>query len=197
MKLTVQNAEIQTATVEVKTLTISGKQVTLAVFRQLQEQAWLDNAATPHGPAWGTVNYHPDKCADGPTHQHVVWQDGTDLRRCRLLRYPWDGQQFYEELVSDRAVETAFCRASHRWGNLAWIQFQKDVDGELVPTFIVDGIQCDALEPPGSHACQADPQKEFEEAWADLRTAVAAEKARRDRWRAAYESAGPQLFIAV
>jgi hypothetical protein len=36
--LTVHNAEIRTAAVEVNTLTISGKQVTLAVFRQLQEE---------------------------------------------------------------------------------------------------------------------------------------------------------------
>lgn len=37
-QLTVHNATITTAAVEVKTLTISGKQVTLAVFRQLREE---------------------------------------------------------------------------------------------------------------------------------------------------------------
>ncbi len=79
--LTVHNAEIRTAIVEVKTLTISGKQVTLAVFRQLVSEPLTDADHRPLGPMWGTVNYHPDKCADAPEHHHVVWQRGSDLRR--------------------------------------------------------------------------------------------------------------------
>ena len=37
--LTTHNAEIKTATVEIRSLTVSGKQVTLAVFRQLREES--------------------------------------------------------------------------------------------------------------------------------------------------------------
>jgi hypothetical protein len=85
-KLTVENAQIKTASVEVKTLTISGKQVTLAVFRQLPERsviAWNREHPTGlRGKAWGRVNYHPDKCADDKAdHIHVVWQDETVLYR--------------------------------------------------------------------------------------------------------------------
>lgn len=39
-KLTVENAQIKTASVEVKTLTISGKQVTLVVFRQTPHEEY-------------------------------------------------------------------------------------------------------------------------------------------------------------
>ena len=38
MIIDVQQAEIKTASVEIKSLTVSGKQLTLAVFRQLQEK---------------------------------------------------------------------------------------------------------------------------------------------------------------
>lgn len=86
--LTVQNAEIKTAAVEVKTLTISGKQVTLAVFRQLREETLLHvRDATLAGTPWGTVNYHPGRDCDGVgQHLHVVWQCGTELRRSTIRK---------------------------------------------------------------------------------------------------------------
>ncbi|MEU5958743.1 hypothetical protein [Streptomyces sp. NPDC047525] len=80
-QLTAQNATITTASVEVKTLTIKGKQVTLAVFRQLKEEPLIAEDGTLLGGPWGIVNYHPDKCADAPEHLHVVWQKGDELRR--------------------------------------------------------------------------------------------------------------------
>jgi hypothetical protein len=80
--LTVHTAEITTAAVEIKTLTIRGKQVTLAVFRQLQHRELIATDGTLNGVPWGTVNYHPDKrCADRDLHWHIVWQDGNDLYR--------------------------------------------------------------------------------------------------------------------
>lgn len=83
-KLTVQNAEIKTAAVEVRTLTLSGKQVTLSVFKQIEQGDLIQADGTLAGQAWGRVNYHPDKCADASVHHHVVWQEGTELRRCAL-----------------------------------------------------------------------------------------------------------------
>jgi hypothetical protein len=82
--LTVLNAEIKTAAVEIRTLTVGGKQVTLAVFRQLHEEKLVNRDGTLNGTPWGIVNYHPDKCgdlADYAPHIHVVWQRGTDLLR--------------------------------------------------------------------------------------------------------------------
>jgi hypothetical protein len=84
-QLTTQNATITTAAVEVKTLTISGKQVTLAVFRQLKEEPLLATDGTLNGVPWGAVNYHPEKCAESHfSHWHIVWQHGTELRRARV-----------------------------------------------------------------------------------------------------------------
>ncbi|MFB6550156.1 hypothetical protein [Streptomyces sp. NPDC056405] len=80
-QLTPQNATITTATIQVQALTIGKKQVTLAVFRQLQEAALISDNGTLIGEPWGIVNYHPDKCADAPAHLHVVWQHGDVLQR--------------------------------------------------------------------------------------------------------------------
>ncbi|MGI8519132.1 MAG: hypothetical protein ACR2MC_00740 [Actinomycetota bacterium] len=97
MRINVSEATIKTATVEIKSLSISGKQVTLAVFRQLVEEPVLayDDAqqATVKGPIWGTVNYHPDpSCKRSSDHVHVVWQRGDELRRSAIeidsLRIP-------------------------------------------------------------------------------------------------------------
>jgi hypothetical protein len=98
-QLTVHNAQISTAAVEIKTLTLGGKQVTLAVFRQLREEQLIAYDGSLFGIPWGTVNYHPDKCADDNDHLHVVWQQGTELRRAyvekpprRAERKPVDGE---------------------------------------------------------------------------------------------------------
>src|SRR5687768_4856488 len=83
-QISAHEAVVKTATVEVKSLTISGKQVTLAVFRQLIDDDIIDvSGDTPvlRGPAWGSVNYHPDKCGEASEHLDVVWQDGDALRR--------------------------------------------------------------------------------------------------------------------
>lgn len=86
--LTVHNAEVRTATVEVKTLTVSGRQVTLTVFRQLREEPLIADVGALNGVPWGTVNYHPDKCAGLDPHWHVVWQRGADLLRDRVVQSP-------------------------------------------------------------------------------------------------------------
>jgi hypothetical protein len=101
-KLDAQNAVIKTAAVEVKTLTISGKQVTLAVFRQLPEKNILafdyDRNGTPDfgllGVPWGIVNYHPDKCEAFAKHAHVVWQEEETLYRCRVYVHPVYGRWY-------------------------------------------------------------------------------------------------------
>jgi hypothetical protein len=87
-QLTPKNAIIQTATVEIKTLTLSGKQVTLAVYRQLPECDILDvdwdkelkPIITMNGTPWGLVNYCLPGCPK-EQHLHVVWQDGDTLYR--------------------------------------------------------------------------------------------------------------------
>lgn len=98
-------AVVKTATVEVRSLTITGKQVTLAVFRQLQEEDLVDyfNGFELAGVPWGHVNYHPDKgCADEGRHLHVVWQKGEELRRALVV---WNGWRYQHRALADRLRE--------------------------------------------------------------------------------------------
>jgi hypothetical protein len=90
-QLTVHNAQVSTASVQIKTLTISGKQVTLAVFRQLREEPLIAEDGTLNGTPWGTVNYHPGKCGNAEPHWHVVWQRGDELLRSAIACTPrWE-----------------------------------------------------------------------------------------------------------
>lgn len=113
--LTTRNAEITTATVEIKTLTVSRKQVTLAVFRQVQYEDLYDYDGSMKGIPWGTVNYHPDKCAGGEEHTHVLWQKGSELRRAavekgqRIVRASKDQEGLAEY------IQARFCMTGHNW----------------------------------------------------------------------------------
>ena len=86
--LTPKSAQITTATVEIKAMTVNGKQVTLAVFRQLYNEPLYDPFTwEAAGAPWCRVNYHPDKCdRDTIVHEHVIWQKGDELRRARVDR---------------------------------------------------------------------------------------------------------------
>lgn len=83
-QLTVHNATITTATIEIRTLTIGTRQVTQNIFRQLPEHPVINHAGNVDGTPWGTVNYHPDRCEDTKEHIHVVWQCGDELRRSHV-----------------------------------------------------------------------------------------------------------------
>ncbi|KFF96915.1 hypothetical protein IQ62_33900 [Streptomyces scabiei] len=84
-QLTPQNATITTATIQVQALTIGKRQVTLAVFRQLEDEDIIKPLdAGLAGEPWGRVNYHPDKCSEEKAHIHVVWQRDDELRRATV-----------------------------------------------------------------------------------------------------------------
>lgn len=107
-QLTPQNATVTTATIQVRALTIGKKQVTLAVFRQLEDQDIIKTLdANLAGEPWGRVNYHPDKCADEKEHIHVVWQKDDELRRATVYepsvaahRNPYAGL-YVEALIAE------------------------------------------------------------------------------------------------
>ena len=82
--ITVKNAKLQTVTVAIESLTVNGRQVTLAIYRQLIEEELIDYSGELRGLPWGTVNYHPHCEFKGP-HVHVVWQKGDQLRRATQL----------------------------------------------------------------------------------------------------------------
>jgi hypothetical protein len=66
---------IEPATVTINTLRINGKQVTLAVFRQLKAAALINHHGSLAGPPWGMVNYHQ--------------RDATSLRSMRIWCGSW------------------------------------------------------------------------------------------------------------
>ena len=79
LAISINEAKINTVSVQVKTLTVSGKQVTLAVFRQIQDER-LKSGDWGEPVLWGRVNYHTKDCPDGE-HLHVVWQKDDQLRK--------------------------------------------------------------------------------------------------------------------
>lgn len=119
--LTTRNAEIKTAAVEVRALTISGKQVTLAVFRQLRDEPLIAEDGTLNGVPWGTVNYHPNKCSDDVEHWHVVWQRGSELLRSRVRAKPyWDRlwPVSGRHLLASHVRDLLRSEGSELWGGL-------------------------------------------------------------------------------
>ncbi|MCZ4516849.1 hypothetical protein O3Q52_53880, partial [Streptomyces sp. ActVer] len=138
---------------EVKTLTISGKQVTLAVFRQLREEPLIAKDGTIGGTLWGTVNYHPDKCADDREHLHVVWQQGNELRRSSVqsprdafFGHPAAGWYVHARVLDglryqdpERAVQVFARRNSmdcaRAWTRINGIRFHADVTDECGAAF--------------------------------------------------------------
>jgi hypothetical protein len=90
MKIAAQQATIKTTSVEIKALTINGKQVTLAVFRQLDQLPLLDyDNQNLNGLVWGRINYCPDvKCKSlSSKHIHIVWQKDSQLFRDTIDLY--------------------------------------------------------------------------------------------------------------
>ncbi|MGI9862735.1 hypothetical protein SDD30_15265 [Moorella naiadis] len=92
----VSEAEIETVSVAVHVVRISGKQMTLAVFKQLAVEDLLDpRTGELKGVPWGWVNYHvhcpaarrrnsffvgPSSVHSYIPHLHVIWQKGDELR---------------------------------------------------------------------------------------------------------------------
>ena len=95
-RVLVRDATVKTVVVEIKTVTVSAKRFSLAVFRQLYQENIFDGSGGLAGVPWGWVNYCPGRglcwVADDdeehrslqlePTpHGHLVWQRGDALRR--------------------------------------------------------------------------------------------------------------------
>jgi hypothetical protein len=78
-----REATIRTAIVEIRILSVSGKQVTQALFRQIDERFLVDpDTLELQGQPWGRVNYHFGcNAEEWGDHLHVVWQEDNELRR--------------------------------------------------------------------------------------------------------------------
>lgn len=198
--LTVHNAEVHTATVEVKTLTISGKQVTLAVFRQLREESLITEAGILNGEPWGTVNYCPPKCAGGK-HLHVVWQQDEELLRS-TVRPARLSAEFYSD-SADEYVQAAYCANDHSLP--AGMTRRRGPDGphDRCIGFVMSGIPCiTAGEPQPEHQRDHRCSLNLSQERAMVTEDADAERARRECVNACFDLLSdhrqiPQLFIAV
>jgi hypothetical protein len=220
--LTVHNAQITTAAVEVKTLTISGKQVTLAVFRQLREEALIAEDGTLNGVPWGMVNYHPDKCGGEQHHLHVVWQRGVELLRAAVGPPVWPRHVPVPQELADGWLDAAILDG---WrSNLRADELKGRYPNELLIKFDEGSVYAEVDEPVGdalwafSHWAgppgEAEVEEKREKGLAKLRErvtksrqelkilvedAIHAEVERRRRIDAQWKALNdlPQLFIAV
>lgn len=96
--ISIEHASLSTAKVEIQTITVRGKKVTQALFRQFKEESpflYGDHDVCddhPHstdseyivgtkGRIWGWVNYFPE-CTYGVIDPaNLVWQKNNELRR--------------------------------------------------------------------------------------------------------------------
>lgn len=136
--------DVDAATVEIKRLTVSGKQMTQSVFRQLYEEQLVLDDGTLAGQPWGRVNHHPpQQCpASAPKsdHWHVVWQDGDELRRAYVSKtvefrddyHPDEGLRFISSCVHEVATAgtTRYFNGELPWSKLC----DRYGDGLRVPT---------------------------------------------------------------
>jgi hypothetical protein len=77
--INIEDAKLKTLSVEIKAMTVNGKQMTLSTFRQLPEEILITDEGKLKGVPWGIVRYFwGDQSKDGI---HVVWQDGSNLYR--------------------------------------------------------------------------------------------------------------------
>ncbi len=80
--INVENAEIKTASIEIKALTLNKRQVTQSVFKQILEENVLnDETITFNGLIWGYINFQV-----APECLHILWQKGKELRRFILRK---------------------------------------------------------------------------------------------------------------
>lgn len=145
--LTVRNAELRTVTVEIQTLTVSRKQVTLAVFRQLEEKQLIDPKDQGlNGLPWGRVNYHPDNCRDDD-HIHVIWQEGSELRRAKVDEpsRPSEDIHIIPGVLNEYA-RAWFCHSGHDYAEYSKSGFKLDHVADSV-SYEIHGLDVTAELP--------------------------------------------------
>jgi len=188
----IRDAIVKTLKVEIKSLTIGPKQMTLAVFRQLINEPLINiETGELKGIPWGTVHYYPGKCfaSDGENlqefHIHVVWQKGDQLRRaCECA--PIDHTRDYTNALNVEILARA------------WHAVPKIVDNRIVWDYgrsihrswgKDDVLECiDAYSEIGRYA--------FPSYWAeDVRARERAN--RRAKISALYRSYGRKMFAST
>jgi hypothetical protein len=79
----IEDVNLKTLSVEIKALAVSGKQMTLSVFRQLPNEPILNDNIDLRGTAWGHVNYF---WKENEGDLHLVWQINDKLCRSPIKK---------------------------------------------------------------------------------------------------------------
>lgn len=98
--INVKEANVNTVSIEINALKIGKKQVTMGVFRQLENESIINfETMELKGIPWGKVNYWPKPCNDD--HLHIVWQKGKELKRACVFKniYGFIRKSVYKEEV--------------------------------------------------------------------------------------------------
>lgn len=213
MTITVHEAQVTTAAVEIKTITVRGKQVTLALFRQLKEEPLVNDEGQFVGTAWGVVNYHPGKCAEERVHLHVVWQKGDELRRARLDD-PKDEGPFWPE-QGDEYLQLLYNWEERKWwspsgketAESACWAYPSPPEGLFVTRgralFDIEGLRCAGYPPEREDKMTFEEMAHLEGLRQDILYSLSQQalheqvirQRRRHRWDEVM--ALPQLFIAT
>lgn len=190
------NAEITPATIEIKTLTIDGKRMSAALYRQLHHRYPIDKQTGEwRGTPLGSVNIHTKDCdskyAYGETdHRHVVWHHNGTLHTGAVgLINPHTDP--YDSDEADAWGQARYCANGHKmpdefnyYGNSYWYTFpDSSIRVRMQPTYHGGPCQhgsADVVRLAG-----------------DLSAALRHEHQRRTRLAARIREAGqlPQLFI--
>ncbi len=97
LTLTKDHAIIHTATIDVKIMRLNKRQVTMAVFRQLDAESIFNSNGTLAGKPWGRVNYTWKDSPRG-TAFHIVWQDGDSIKRSAVPRDIWGPDSWLRDI---------------------------------------------------------------------------------------------------
>lgn len=177
MEIETRSASLETLSVTIQALHVSGKQMTLAVFRQLPvTHAYNDDGSLRPMEYWGIVRYAIKDEGDA----WVVCASGGRLYRCPLKWHVNNNVWFATQ-------ELAHAKASLAW----WHRVKARVDrGGSVYVYDEDDD-----EPRGCHVWRVDDLAALEGKVAEsetcLQTCQRAEETRAKLLRI------PQLFIAV
>jgi hypothetical protein len=213
--------------IDIKSMTINDRQVTLAVFRQLYEENLIADDGRLNGLPWGIINHCPSKdCSpqgdcnnrDESGHHHVVWQKGDELRRATVTK-ALSFIPYWSETVVDYVAATIRdialgCSGTmpeiDRYSNLCGLE-----RGGLKLAVYIDDKLAKLLRTIASqYACENNfafkGSREMQdlaeyrlgthaELERQLDQEIAAELARRERWSGTVKQLHslPQLFIAV
>ena len=116
--ITIKQAQIETVSISARVIRIGKRQMTQAVFRQLElEQLYDSSIEKVKGVVWGRVNYFWDGCSHGyrgheysslgdRVHLHILWQKGEELRRdCVPKPDTWVGNTEEDRVLHIQHVE--------------------------------------------------------------------------------------------